>query len=97
MKGEKLWKRFYMLWLCRNFICSGCLVPTIAPASTDPSDPVDMWPRQDEKLEQLHSPEAYEMIQNHLALILGNRTADSTTVAKERGLVKVEPFMELKK
>ena len=97
MKGEKLWKRFYMLWLCRNFICSGCLVPTIAHGSADPSNPVDMWPRQDEKLEQLHSPEAYEMIQNHLALILGNRIADSTTVAKERGLVKVEPFMELKK
>ncbi|EEF28932.1 conserved hypothetical protein [Ricinus communis] len=58
------------------------LVPSIAPASAEPSDPVDMWPRQDEKLERLHSPEAYEMIQNHLALILGNRVGDSTTVAQ---------------
>ncbi|KAJ9162592.1 hypothetical protein P3X46_022353 [Hevea brasiliensis] len=58
------------------------LIPTIAPSSADPSDRVDKWPSQDEKLKQLHSPEAYEMIQNHLALILGNRAADSTTVAQ---------------
>ncbi|XP_050218916.1 UV-B-induced protein At3g17800, chloroplastic [Mercurialis annua] len=54
------------------------LVPSIAPSA----DPVDSWPRQDEKLEQLHSSEAYEMIQNHLSLILGNRAGDSTTVAQ---------------
>lgn len=58
------------------------LIPTMAPSSADPSDQVDKWPSQDEKLEQLHSPEAYEMIQNHLALILGNKIADSTTVAQ---------------
>ncbi|KAJ9141584.1 hypothetical protein P3X46_032104 [Hevea brasiliensis] len=58
------------------------LIPTMAPSSADPSGQVDRWPSQDEKLEQLHSPEAYEMIQNHLALILGNKIADSTTVAQ---------------
>ncbi|RVW63417.1 UV-B-induced protein, chloroplastic [Vitis vinifera] len=31
---------------------------------------------------ELHSPEATEMIQNHLAFILGNRFGDSTSVAK---------------
>nr|XP_007152648.1 hypothetical protein PHAVU_004G147200g [Phaseolus vulgaris]ESW24642.1 hypothetical protein PHAVU_004G147200g [Phaseolus vulgaris] len=31
---------------------------------------------------ELHSPEAYEMIQNHLALILGSRLGDSTSVAQ---------------
>ncbi|XP_065849436.1 UV-B-induced protein At3g17800, chloroplastic isoform X2 [Euphorbia lathyris] len=59
------------------------LVPSIAPSSSaNPSGQVDTWPTQDKKLEQLHSPEAYEMIQNHLSLILGNRIADSSTVAQ---------------
>jgi len=59
------------------------LIPTIAPpSSSDTSGQVDIWPSQDEKLEELHSPEAYEMIQNHLALILGNRAGDSTSVAQ---------------
>ncbi|KAI9174653.1 hypothetical protein LWI28_020704 [Acer negundo] len=58
------------------------LIPIIAPPSSDPSGRVDAWPSQDEKLKQLHSPEAYEMIQNHLALILGNRLGDSASVAQ---------------
>ncbi|XVE63946.1 hypothetical protein DITRI_Ditri07aG0061600 [Diplodiscus trichospermus] len=58
------------------------LVPAITPSSTDSSGQVDMWPSQEDKLEQLHSLEAYEMIQNHLALILGNRLSDSTSVAQ---------------
>lgn len=57
------------------------LIPSIEPSS-DASDQVDKWPSHDEKLEGLHSPEAYEMIQNHLALILGNRITDSSTVAQ---------------
>lgn len=59
------------------------LIPALAPpSSSDTSGRVDIWPSQDEKLEELHSPEAYEMIQNHLALILGNRAGDSTSVAQ---------------
>ncbi|XP_022766606.1 UV-B-induced protein At3g17800, chloroplastic-like isoform X2 [Durio zibethinus] len=58
------------------------LVPAITPTSTDPSGQVDTWPSQEDELEQLHSPEAYEMIQNHLALILGNRLGDSTSVVQ---------------
>ncbi|KAF8389683.1 hypothetical protein HHK36_024202 [Tetracentron sinense] len=58
------------------------LIPTITPASSDPSGRVDTWPSQEEKLEQLHSPEAYEMIKNHLALILGNRLGDSNSVVQ---------------
>ncbi|XP_052182175.1 UV-B-induced protein At3g17800, chloroplastic isoform X2 [Diospyros lotus] len=58
------------------------LTPAISPSSSDPSGRVDTWPSNDEKLEQLHSPEAYEMIQNHLALILGNRLGDSASVAQ---------------
>ncbi|OVA19159.1 Protein of unknown function DUF760 [Macleaya cordata] len=58
------------------------LIPTVAPSSSDPSGRVDSWPSQEEKLEQLHSSEAFEMIKNHLALILGNRLGDSNSVAQ---------------
>ncbi|KAG6490547.1 UV-B-induced protein At3g17800, chloroplastic-like [Zingiber officinale] len=55
------------------------LVPAIS--QSDPSGRVDQWSSQDEKLEKLHSSEAYEMIKNHLALILGQRLGDSNSVA----------------
>ncbi|CAI0400303.1 unnamed protein product, partial [Linum tenue] len=59
------------------------LVPTLAPPSSDPSGQVDSWPTEEEKkLQQLHSDEAYEMIQNHLSLILGNRLGESSAVAE---------------
>ncbi|KAL8153541.1 hypothetical protein V2J09_011301 [Rumex salicifolius] len=57
------------------------LVPSIS-SSSGPSGRVDTWPGQVKNLEQIHSPEAYEMIQNHLALILGNRLGDSSSVAE---------------
>ncbi|KAG1342705.1 putative UV-B-induced protein, chloroplastic [Cocos nucifera] len=56
------------------------LVPALSQ-STDPSGRVDRWPPKEEKLERLHSPDAYEMIKNHLALILGQRLGDSNSVA----------------
>lgn len=58
------------------------LVPSIAPSASDSSGRVDSWPSQDDKLQRLHSPEAYEMIQNHLSLILGNRLDDSSSLAQ---------------
>ncbi|XP_010549034.1 PREDICTED: UV-B-induced protein At3g17800, chloroplastic isoform X2 [Tarenaya hassleriana] len=57
------------------------LVPSIK-SSSDPSGRVDTWPAQEERLERLHSPEAYEMIQNHLTIILGNRLGDPSSVAQ---------------
>ncbi|XP_074586589.1 UV-B-induced protein At3g17800, chloroplastic-like [Curcuma longa] len=56
---------------------------SLAPAISqpDPSGRVDQWSSQDEKLEKLHSSEAYQMIKNHLALILGQRLGDSNSVA----------------
>jgi hypothetical protein len=57
------------------------LIPAMDPSS-DSADRVDAWPSHEGKLEQLHSHEAYEMIQNHLALILGNRLGDTTSVAQ---------------
>eukprot|EP00268_Persea_americana_P006029 TRINITY_DN1211_c0_g1_i1.p1 TRINITY_DN1211_c0_g1~~TRINITY_DN1211_c0_g1_i1.p1 ORF type:complete len:417 (-),score=98.31 TRINITY_DN1211_c0_g1_i1:383-1633(-) len=57
------------------------MIPAISQSS-DLTARVDTWPDQEEKLVQLHSPEAYEMIKNHLALILGNRIEDSSSVAQ---------------
>jgi hypothetical protein len=57
------------------------LVPSITPSS-DPSGRVDTWPTKVDKLERLHSPEMYEMIHNHLALILGSRMGDLASVAQ---------------
>lgn len=56
------------------------LIPSVTPSGA--SGQVDTWPSQDEKLERLHSPEAYDMIENHLAIILGNRMSNSTSVAQ---------------
>ncbi|KAJ9680114.1 hypothetical protein PVL29_019410 [Vitis rotundifolia] len=58
------------------------LIPRMSPSSLGSSDRVDNWPSLDRELEELHSPEANEMIQNHLAFILGSRFDDSTSVAK---------------
>lgn len=52
------------------------LVPGITPSPPNPLT------SQEEKVQHLHSPEAYEMIQNHLALILGNRLNDSNSMAE---------------
>ncbi|CAI9113244.1 OLC1v1013817C1 [Oldenlandia corymbosa var. corymbosa] len=72
----------YALIVQKFMDASVSLVPSIAPSS-DSSGQVDKWPSHDDKLlEKLHSPEAYEMIQNHLALVLGNRTADPSAVAQ---------------
>ncbi|KFK36092.1 hypothetical protein AALP_AA4G076400 [Arabis alpina] len=58
------------------------LVPSISSSSADSSGRVDTWPTVDGELERLHSPEVYEMIQNHLSIILKNRVGDLSTVAQ---------------
>lgn len=55
------------------------LIPSV---TADPSGTLDSWSTEVGKLEQLHSQEAYEMIQNHLSLILGNRAGDLSSVAQ---------------
>ncbi|XWS37542.1 hypothetical protein CRYUN_Cryun19dG0052100 [Craigia yunnanensis] len=81
-RNRALEEILYALVVQKFMDANVCLVPAITPSSTDPSGRVDTWPSQGDKLEQLHSPEAYEMIQNHLSLILGNRLGDSTSVAQ---------------
>lgn len=55
------------------------LTPSV---TTDMSGKIDLWPDEDGKLQQLHSREAYEMIQNHLSLILGNKVGDLKSIAE---------------
>jgi len=59
------------------------LIPCIS--MPDPvTGQIDTWPKQDHKLEGVHSSEAFEMIKNHLALVLGNRLLDSSSISKLR-------------
>ncbi|KAH6829896.1 beta-casein [Perilla frutescens var. hirtella] len=48
------------------------LIPKVSTTS-DPAGRVDFWPNQEQKLESVHSPEAFEMILSHLSLVLGER------------------------
>lgn len=48
------------------------MIPKISTTS-DPAGRVDFWPNQEQKLESVHSPEAFEMILSHLSLVLGER------------------------
>ncbi|KAH7576471.1 hypothetical protein ACOSP7_003210 [Xanthoceras sorbifolium] len=48
------------------------MIPKLT-ATSDPAGRVDFWPNQEQKLESVHSPEAFEMIQSHLSLVLGDR------------------------
>lgn len=72
----------YALVVQKFMDASVSLVPSITPSNLDPSGRVDTWPSQDDELQKLHSPEAYEMIQNHLALILGDRLGDLSSLAQ---------------
>ncbi|KAI3911044.1 hypothetical protein MKW98_015701 [Papaver atlanticum] len=49
------------------------MIPLISVPTDDPTGKVDAWPNQEQKLESVHSSEAFEMIQNHLSLVLGER------------------------
>ncbi|KAJ1293877.1 hypothetical protein BS78_01G102900 [Paspalum vaginatum] len=66
----------------QKFVEAGVsLVPALSH-SIDSSGRVDQWAETvEERLQRLHSPEAYEMIENHLALILGQRQGDATIAA----------------
>lgn len=48
------------------------MIPKLS-ATSDPTSRVDFWPNQEQKLEVIHSPEAFEMILSHLSLVLGER------------------------
>ncbi|KAM0949134.1 hypothetical protein DsansV1_C06g0067051 [Dioscorea sansibarensis] len=69
--------------IVQRFMDAGVpLVPALSQGQpANQSGKVDHWSSEENKLQQLHSPEAYEMIKNHLSLILGQRLEDSNAIA----------------
>ncbi|KMZ57904.1 hypothetical protein ZOSMA_81G01250 [Zostera marina] len=56
--------------------------PSSSSSSSSSQPSVDVWTAEDDKkLKSMHSTEAYEMIENHLHLILGQRLGDSNSIA----------------
>jgi len=48
------------------------MIPSLSSPAY-PTGQVDLWPNQEQKLEAVHSPDALEMIQSHLSLVIGER------------------------
>ncbi|CAL9028801.1 unnamed protein product [Prunus brigantina] len=64
------------------------MIPKIS-ATSDPTGRVDFWPMQENKLESVHSPEALEMIQSHLSLVLGERLVGPLSAIVEISKIKL--------
>lgn len=64
------------------------MIPKIS-ATSDPTGRVDFWPMQEKKLESVHSPEALEMIQSHLSLVLGERLVGPLSAIVEISKIKL--------
>lgn len=64
------------------------MIPKIT-ATAGPVGRVDFWPNQEQKLESVHSPEAFEMIQSHLSLVLGERTVGPLDTIVEISKIKL--------
>ncbi|XP_030947455.1 UV-B-induced protein At3g17800, chloroplastic [Quercus lobata] len=50
---------------------------------------LDSWPNQEHKLESVHSPEAFEMIQSHLSLVLGERLVGPLDTVVQMSKIKL--------
>lgn len=71
---QKVLEEIIYCWIIHQFIDKEItLIPKISSSTSDPTGRVDFWPNQEMKLESVHSPEALEMIQNHVALVIGDR------------------------
>lgn len=64
------------------------MIPKIS-ATSDPTGRVDFWPNQEQKLLSAHSPEAFEMIQSHLSLVLGERTVGPLDTSVQISKIKL--------
>lgn len=54
-----------------------------------PAGRVDIWPDQEEKLESVHSSEAFQMILSHLSLVLGERVVESVDTIVQISKIKL--------
>ncbi|KAE8690239.1 putative xyloglucan endotransglucosylase/hydrolase protein 30-like [Hibiscus syriacus] len=64
------------------------MIPKVT-ATSEPTRRVDFWPNQEEKLESVHSPEALEMIQSHVSLVLGDRVVGPLSTIVEITKIKL--------
>ncbi|KAC9657520.1 hypothetical protein E3N88_45442 [Mikania micrantha] len=79
---QKAVEEIMYCWIVQKFIENEIsMVPKITSTS-DPTGRIDFWPNQEGKLESVHSPEALEMIQNHVALVLGDRLVGLESVVE---------------
>ncbi|XP_020596030.1 UV-B-induced protein At3g17800, chloroplastic-like [Phalaenopsis equestris] len=65
----------------QKFVDSDVSLVSSMPKSSKEPNEVAHWPSLEEKFQSLHSPEAFEMVKNHLSVILGNRLEDSSSIA----------------
>lgn len=70
---QKILEEIMYCWIVHKFVDKEILMIPKISSTSDPSGRVDFWPNQEMKLESVHSAEALEMIQNHVALVLGDR------------------------
>eukprot|EP00252_Welwitschia_mirabilis_P027327 TRINITY_DN9352_c0_g1_i1.p1 TRINITY_DN9352_c0_g1~~TRINITY_DN9352_c0_g1_i1.p1 ORF type:complete len:427 (-),score=59.04 TRINITY_DN9352_c0_g1_i1:518-1798(-) len=68
--------------IVQKFVEAGVsMIPSIS--NPDPvTGKVDTWSKEENRLEKVHSPDALEMIRNHLNLVLGSRLVDSDAIAQ---------------
>ncbi|KAL2547989.1 hypothetical protein Fot_09519 [Forsythia ovata] len=70
---RKILEEIIYCLIVQRFVDNGIsMIPKIS-STPDPAGRVDFWPNQEQKLESVHSPEAFEMILSHLSLVLGER------------------------
>lgn len=70
---QKVLEEIMYCWIVQKFVDKEISMIRKLTATDDPTGRVDYWPNQEMKLESVHSAEALEMIQNHVALVLGDR------------------------
>ncbi|GJU86779.1 UV-B-induced protein, chloroplastic [Tanacetum coccineum] len=70
---QKVLEEIMYCWIVQKFVDKEISMIPKLTATDDPTGRVDYWPNQEMKLESVHSAEALEMIQNHVALVLGDR------------------------
>nr|XP_043640283.1 UV-B-induced protein At3g17800, chloroplastic [Erigeron canadensis] len=70
---QKILEEIMYCWIVHKFIDKEISMIPKVTSTSDPTGRIDYWPNQEMKLESVHSAEALEMIQNHVALVIGDR------------------------
>ncbi|KAL8254453.1 hypothetical protein R6Q59_032674 [Mikania micrantha] len=79
---QKAVEEIMYCWIVQKFIENEISMIPKVTSTSDPTGRIDFWPNQEVKLESVHSAEALEMIQNHVALVLGDRLVGLESVVE---------------